>query len=117
MISTVMDGLYLANWRGADDKDRVKELGVTHMVAVGTEFVDDKMEGIIFWKKDIGDDEDAADEMANSLREVAGFIHKSISAAASASCTARRASRAARRACSPTWCCTRPRRCATRLAW
>lgn len=79
VISTVMDGLYLANWRGADDKDRVKELGVTHMVAVGTEFVDDKMEGIVFWKKDIGDDEDAADEMAKSLREVAGFIHKSIS--------------------------------------
>ena len=77
-INKVADGLFLTNWRGADDAEQRKKLGITHIAAVGTEFTEDDAEGIVFWKKDIGDDESAEGEMAESLRDGAKFINKAL---------------------------------------
>lgn len=78
-ISCVTERLYLANWRGADDREKRKELAITHIVAVGTEFVDDDEHGASYWKKDITDDESSGEDMGASLRDAAGFIHNAIS--------------------------------------
>ena len=77
-ISEVLPGkLYLTNWRGAEDRTKLKQLGVTHVAAVGAEFVDDEHEGLKTWKVDIQDEESAREEMASALRDAANFIAES----------------------------------------
>ena len=82
-ISVVITSqLYLTNWRGAADEKRCRALKVSHIVSVGTEFADDPARhegGITYWQKSIDDDDDAASEMAASLKDVAAFIHGAIS--------------------------------------
>ena len=52
--------LYLTNWRGAEDKAQLKAKGVTHVAAVGSEFMCDE-EVFVYWKKDIHDDDEMRD--------------------------------------------------------
>ena len=49
LISKVTDRLFLANWRGADDLKKRKELGITHIAAVGSEFMGDSEDGVTYW--------------------------------------------------------------------
>jgi len=75
-ISEVIPGkLYVSNWRGASDTALLKQLGVTHIAAVGDEFLEDEMEGVTYWKKDITDSPEEGREMAHSLRDGASFVH------------------------------------------
>ena len=69
--------LYLTNWRGAEDKAQLKAKGVTHVAAVGSEFMCDE-EVFVYWKKDIHDDDEMRDEMAKSMVEGAAFCAKAI---------------------------------------
>ena len=72
--------LYLTNFKGAADIEELKRLKVTHVASVGDEF--DKNgpaeNGLVYWSKDITDDEGQRDVMASSLREGAGFIDMAI---------------------------------------
>ena len=77
-INLIVEGLYLSNWRGAEDEAQLAELGITHIAAVGTEFTEDEEHGRTFWKKDISDDESAGEEMSKALRDVAAFQHKAL---------------------------------------
>lgn len=38
--------LFLTNWRGGSDTGRVRSLSVTHIAAIGDEFLEDEMEGM-----------------------------------------------------------------------
>merc|ERR550514_2670001 len=77
VISEVIKGkLYVSNWRGASDVEALKKLGVTHIAAVGDEFVDDEMAGMVYWKKDISDNVEAGCQMSGSLRDGAAFVDK-----------------------------------------
>ena len=78
-VSIVNANLLLSNWRAADDMALLSKLKVTHIAAVGTEFTEDKERGLKYWKKDIGDDEEAEGAMAASLRDAAKFIHTAVS--------------------------------------
>jgi len=69
--------LYLTNWRGAEDKEKLKALGVTHVAAVGSEFVNDD-EGFHYWKQDIGDNDDEREEMSKSMVDGAAFCDRAI---------------------------------------
>lgn len=69
--------LLLTNWRGAEDKEELKRIGVTHVAAVGSEFMEDD-EVFHYWKQDIGDDDGQRDEMAKSMVDGAAFCHKAI---------------------------------------
>lgn len=70
--------VWLTNYRSASKPDEMRRLKITHIVAIGTEFHDDAMEGIVHWKHDLYDDESAATEMSSVLRDGADFIHKAI---------------------------------------
>lgn len=79
LINAVMpDKLYLTNWRGAADMAALRSLGITHIAAVGSEFVEDAAEGMVYWKKDILDVDDAGDQMSGALRDGAAFIHEAL---------------------------------------
>ena len=69
--------LYLTNWRGAEDKAQLKAKGVTHVAAVGSEFMCDE-EVFVYWKNDIHDEDEMRDEMAKSMVEGAAFCDKAI---------------------------------------
>ena len=71
--------LYLTSWRGAEDKPKMRALGVTHVAAVGSEFVDDE-EIFVYWKLDIGDDEQqqTKSSMAEAMIKGAGFCNQAI---------------------------------------
>ena len=73
--------LYLTNWRGATDVAQLEYLAITHIAAIGTEFISDVQlkEGLIYYRQDIVDDESAGDEMAKSLHTAAAFIRDAIS--------------------------------------
>ena len=80
-VSVAIDGkLFLTNWRSAADPDVLASHRITHIVAVGAEFVEDSREGIEYWHKDIADDESARAEMSASLRDAANFINKALKA-------------------------------------
>eukprot|EP00966_Prymnesium_polylepis_P078300 1815476-Prymnesium_polylepis.1 len=52
-VCEVLPGkLFLTNWRGAEDKEQLKKLGVTHVAAVGSEFMDDD-EVFHYWVSDM----------------------------------------------------------------
>jgi protein-tyrosine phosphatase len=72
--------LYLTNYRGAADLEALKKIGVSHIVAMGTEFLDDEMEGMTYYKKEISDSASEAETMGESLRDVAAFIQKATAA-------------------------------------
>jgi len=77
-ICEVIKGtLYLTNWRGAEEKDKLKSMGVTHVAAVGSEFLEDE-EVFIYWKRDIHDDDDQRQQMSESLVDGAAFVNKAI---------------------------------------
>ena len=47
VITTVVtDCLYLTNWRGGSDVHQLRKLKVTHIAAIGDEFLEDEMEGM-----------------------------------------------------------------------
>ena len=74
----IPDKLYLTNWRAAADEAVLKSLKITHIVAIGAEFVNDSKEGIQYWHKDINDDEGAGQEMSHALRDAASFIQSAL---------------------------------------
>lgn len=77
--SEVLPRLYLTNFRGAEDIDELKKMGVTHVASIGEEFIDDdKGKGIKYWRQNISDDESQGDAMAAALRDAAAFIHKAL---------------------------------------
>ena len=81
IISPVIaDKLFLTNWRGAADRQQLRALGVTHVASIGTEFASDDESDLVYYKKDIYDDEDAEAEMGRSLHEAAAFIAGALSA-------------------------------------
>lgn len=80
-ISEVLPGkLYITNWRGAADVGEVSRRGITHVAAVGAEFVDDvdPAGSLTYWTKDIVDDEDEAEKMIPILHEGTDFIHAAL---------------------------------------
>lgn len=80
LVSVIVPAkLFLTNWRGASDLSTLTALGVTHVAAVGDEFVDDELDGMVFYKKSISDDDDQAEKMGRSLREAADFLDGAIS--------------------------------------
>lgn len=72
--------LYLTNFKGADDIEALKQLRVSHVASVGDEFDRNgpSDNGLIYWSKDIIDDEAHRDAMAGALREGASFIDQAI---------------------------------------
>ena len=72
--------MYVSNFKGAEDPAVLKEHKITHVAAVGEEFVHKEGDGIQYWTKDITDDESAGATMAASLRDGAAFIHSALSA-------------------------------------
>ena len=77
-LSEILPRLYLTNYRGADDVKALKQIGCTHIAAVGEEFVNDQKEGIQFWRQDISDDEHQGGKMAKELRGGAAFVHNAL---------------------------------------
>jgi len=76
-ISEVLPNrLFITNWRGGSDSGALQNLKVTHIAAIGEEFLENEedIEGITYYKHDIGDNEDEASKMGSSLRDAAGFI-------------------------------------------
>jgi len=71
--------LYLTNFKGAADRCALETLGVTHVAAVGAEFVEHTSEALVYWNKDITDDAHQGEAMAGALRDGASFIHNAIS--------------------------------------
>lgn len=80
-ISEVLPGkLYITNWRGAADVAELNRRRVTHVAAVGAEFMNDAVDAmLVYWTKDIVDDEDEAEKMVPALHEGADFIHGALS--------------------------------------
>ena len=76
--SEIQPGLYLTNYKGAEDIEGLKKIGCTHIASIGEEFTHDAIPGIVYYHKDISDDEYQGDNMANSLKEAADFIKKGL---------------------------------------
>ena len=55
------------------------EFGVTHIAAIGEEFVDDTAPGIAYFHHDISDDDFEGTKMAENLRTAAAFVNDAIS--------------------------------------
>lgn len=80
-ISPVLgDVLYLTNWRGAVNLTQIELLGITHIAAIGAEFLEDKpvKEGLSYYRQDIQDVEEAGAQMRQSLHAVSAFIKDAI---------------------------------------
>jgi protein-tyrosine phosphatase len=80
-ISAVVgDVLYLTNWRGAASLEQFERLGITHVAAIGAEFLHDEpiKEGLEYYRQDIVDDESAGAQMGQSLHDAAAFIQRAI---------------------------------------
>ena len=78
-LSAVLPGkLFITNFKGAADAAAFERLGVTHVAAVGAEFVEHTSDTLIYWNKDITDDEHQGAAMAASLRDGAAFIHNAL---------------------------------------
>jgi len=79
MRSEVLTRLYLTNYKGAEDVAGLEQLGITHVAAIGDEFIDDAPSGgIKFLRCNISDDDENRDLMASLLRDVASFIHSAL---------------------------------------
>ena len=80
VISCVMDKqLFISNWRGADDQSRLSALGVTHVAAIGEEFIADAdVAGLTFFRCDISDEDCVAEKMGQQLQKVAAFVHDAL---------------------------------------
>jgi len=74
----IPQALYLTNWRGAADIQQLRLLGVTHVVAVGEEFLEDELPGITHWKNDITDEAEKASEMQGILEAASSFVHSAL---------------------------------------
>jgi len=70
--------LYLTNFKGAGDPTSLVERGVTHVAAVGAEFVEDTSDKLTYWHKDITDDDSEGATMAASLKDGVDFLHAAI---------------------------------------
>lgn len=70
--------LYITNWRGASNRSALLNLGVTHIAAIGDEFLSDTMDGMVFHHQDISDDPEQAPRLHQLLRETSGFIDNAI---------------------------------------
>jgi len=80
-ISEVIpERLFITNWRSGSDRGALHNLKVTHIAAIGEEFLESEedIEGITYYKHDIGDNEEEASKMGSSLREAADFIDEGI---------------------------------------
>mmetsp|Transcript_173865 Transcript_173865/g.557262 ORF Transcript_173865/g.557262 Transcript_173865/m.557262 type:complete len:642 (-) Transcript_173865:150-2075(-) len=82
-LSDVLEGrLVLTNWRAAADAEAVVAKGVTHVVAVGSEFLGDEPHaqaaGIKYLNIVIDDDEGQEETMNGSLAKAVDFIASSI---------------------------------------
>ena len=83
-VSEVLSGkLYLTNWRSGTDEAVLKRLGVTHVAAIGDEFVDEDGEdegvaGVAYYTKAISDDDDQAGAMGAALVESSDFIRAAL---------------------------------------
>jgi dual specificity phosphatase 12 len=80
-LSEVLVGkLYVTNFKGAADEEAFSKRKVTHVAAVGEEFMEKEgAGGIKMWNKDITDDDHQGEAMAESLRDAATFIHNALS--------------------------------------
>ena len=78
-LSEVVKGkLYITNFKGAANEEAFAQRNVTHVAAVGEEFMEKEQGGIVMWNKDITDDEHQGEAMADSLRDAATFIHEAL---------------------------------------
>lgn len=76
-VDTVLPGkLFISNWRGVEQR---VEFGVSHIAAIGEEFVDDTAPGIAYFHHDISDDDFEGTKMAENLRTAAAFVNDAIS--------------------------------------
>lgn len=74
-ISEVVSGcVWMSNFRGASRPEPLRALSITHIVAVGTEFEDDDMDGFTYWKRSLQDDDADGGAMAQVLRDGATYI-------------------------------------------
>ena len=79
-ISEIIPRLYLTNYRGAENGQALRSLGVTHVASVGDEFTEDgALAGIKYWRCNITDDESQRDAMGAALGDGAAFIHEALS--------------------------------------
>jgi len=67
--------LFISNWRGASP-ETVRSRQITHIAAIGEEFLEEDMEGVVYLKQDIADAEDQADAMSGLLTTAANFVHE-----------------------------------------
>ena len=74
-LSEVLPKLYVTNFKGAANAEALEVIGVTHVAAVGAEFIDHRSDKVVYWNKDITDDEHQGEAMAAALRDSASFIH------------------------------------------
>jgi protein-tyrosine phosphatase len=81
-LSDVYEGqLFLTNYKGAENREGVLKLGVTHIVSVGTEFVGDHPladAGVKYWQTEVTDDEEQADVMKQALDQAVDFIKRAL---------------------------------------
>jgi len=81
-IVDVLDtSLFIGNWHAAVDHAALLKRGVTHILSVGSEFVDDVAPGgLLRFTKDIDDDPDQAtsDSMGRSLCEMCEWIAQAV---------------------------------------
>mmetsp|Transcript_48558 Transcript_48558/g.152579 ORF Transcript_48558/g.152579 Transcript_48558/m.152579 type:complete len:230 (-) Transcript_48558:53-742(-) len=75
VVTEVLPGkLFVTNWRGASDRGGLLNLGVTHIAAIGDEFTEDQMEGMVHHTQNIMDNAEEAPRMMKLLRETSAFI-------------------------------------------
>jgi len=83
-ISEVLPGaLYLSSWRGAINREALDKLGVTHVVSVGSEFVEEAAaatDGLVHWVVDIEDTVEEGTKMREALTDSVELIRDAISA-------------------------------------
>lgn len=78
-ISEVLPNkLFMTNHVGAANTVSLRSMGITHIMAVGSEFLDTDESGFTFWKKDITDDAYQRDRMADALRDAVAFQKNAI---------------------------------------
>ena len=78
-VNHILDGVYITNFKGADDREQLRALGVTHMASVGNEFVGKEHgDGFTHWDHDITDDEHQGEVMGTILHEAADFIESGL---------------------------------------
>ena len=82
VISEILDQqLFLTNYRGAASREQCLQLGITHIVSVGAEFVGaSPLEGITYWYHAVDDDEAQAQHLASALEDACNFLQSALQA-------------------------------------